>query len=176
MTRLDGGVQYRGFAGSLSRMLGQNQYSIPLVDPKTNAVNYTGDAQWSKILQTYAPLFTMQGYNPTEALLSEAEQTNLFRKDKTVAMWVTDSSNFPPEADNMNWDVVSAPDFADRKGSGPVSVPTVYLLSSKSKHPDEAFQVMDYLTSPEMQEYYAKVSLAAPSIKDPKAIAAFGQG
>lgn len=176
LTRNDGGVQYRGFAGSLARMLGQNQYSIPLVDPKTNIVDYSGNAQWNKILQAYAPLFTMSGYNPTEQLLSDAEQTNLFRKEKTAAMWVTDSSNFPPEADNVNWDAVSAPDFADRKGAGPVSVPTIYFLSSTSKHPDEAFQVIDYLTMSEMQEYYAKVSLAAPSIKDPKAVAAFGEG
>lgn len=176
MTRHEGGVQYRGFVGGISQMLGQNQYALSLVDPKTNTTAYDKEGRWNKMFTTLAPLFTMSGYGATVDLLKDTSQRDLFRKEKTAAMWVTDHSNFPQEADKLNWDVVSAPVFSDMRTEGPAGVFTAYLVSSNSKHPDEAMLAIDALTSPETQEWNGRELLAVPTLKDRKISESFAKG
>ncbi|MDF2720696.1 MAG: hypothetical protein K0Q59_371 [Paenibacillus sp.] len=176
MTRLEDGVQYRGFVGGLAQMLGQNQYGLSLVDAKTNTTAYDKEQRWSSMFNTFKSLYAMSGYGATEDLLKDASQRDLFRKEKTAAMWVTDHSNFPPESDKLNWDVVSAPVFADKRTEGPAGVFTAYLVSANSKHPDAAMLAIDALTSPETQEWNARELLAVPTLKDRKISESFAKG
>lgn len=173
MTIEDGGVQYLGFASSIPQYLGQNQYGLAMVDPATHKVTFD-DPRWKKMLETIVPFYTMSGYNPTKELINGA--TKLFREEHTVAMWLSDHTNYPKLSHGLNWDVVSAPVFDDMRGVGPTAVFTYYLLSSNSKHPDEAFLAIDQLTSKEVQIQNARELLYVPTIQDEEARNAFGEG
>lgn len=173
MTREDGGVQYLGFGSSTAQYLGQNQYGLSMVDLSTNQVTF-GNEKWAKMIETIVPFYTMPGYSPTRETVNGA--TKLFRETQTLAMWLSDHTNAPKVEHGVNWDVVSAPDFADMRGAGPTSVFTYFLLSSNSKHPDEAFLAIDQLTSREIQIENARERLFVPTIRDQTAIDAFGQG
>jgi multiple sugar transport system substrate-binding protein len=51
----------------------------------------------------------------------------------------------------MNWDMASYPAFKDRPGVGMKSDVTVAVIASTSKHKDDAFDVISYLTGAEAQ-------------------------
>lgn len=178
LTRSDGGVQYYGFTGSLGRMLGQNQYALPLIQDGTTKTTYVSNDRWQRMFNTFAPLFTMSGYNADAALLADAKQLKLFREEHLAAMHISDHSNRPSAAhsETMNWDMVTAPDFSDKKGAGPVSVFTFLALSSNSKHPDEAFLAIDWLTSEEVQARNAKEMLYVPVVRNPEVRTTFAEG
>lgn len=178
LTRNENGIQYVGFAADLSSVLAENSYSLDVVDPKTSKVTYDRDDRWKKFIGTLVPYFTIPGYNATADLLSRNSQLNLFRKENRAAMWISDHSNYPNAADsaNLNWDVVSIPEFDDIRGIGPQPLPAYMLVSSTSKHRDEALLAVAQFASDEVQIWSAKELLNATVLKNQAAKDAFGQG
>lgn len=178
MTRVEGGVTYRGFAGDLSSMLLENQYSLNIVDPKTNKAAYATDDRWKKVIETYASMFTVPNYGATADMLTRANQLNLFKKEATVAMWVADNSGFPQQQENPNlkWDVVTAPEFSDARGVGQQPLPVYMIPASSSKHRDEAFLAAVQLASEEVQTWNAKELLSSTVLKKQQVKDAFAQG
>lgn len=174
MTRTDGGVQYRGFG---IRPLGQtmqlNQLSHSMITKDYKAT--IDNDQWKGYFNKLIPLFQVPGYEPTAALLADAKQSDMFSKEKTLAMLVQMNSDFPKAHQNLdiNWDVVSFPTFKEKPGIGPQPDIVYYALSSTSKHRDEAFLAMTEMLTDEVQ--MARSKLGNPTVLNSQAIRdAFG--
>jgi len=175
MTRTDGGITYRGFAGDLNSILGQNRYAASVVDPATHQVSFAGDDRWRRLFDALIPLFQVPGYGATEKLLDRNAQRDLFRKEKSAAMWVTGASEYPRPEDQVHWDMVSEPVFSDYREGGPVAIFGLYLVSSTSKHRDEAFLAVEQLTSDEVQVWRAEQMTLMPVLRDPQIKSAIGR-
>ncbi|GAA3413551.1 sugar ABC transporter substrate-binding protein [Paenibacillus hodogayensis] len=148
LTRTDGGNTYKGFGVSFSHLALMNQYAQELIDPKTEKAVLNND-NWRKIFNNVARFYQIPGNQPTIDELNSP--STAFNKNKNVAMMaMIGGSSFPPET--TNWDVVSLPMLPEAKGVGSAPYSTYYAVPNTSKHRDEAFQVISWLTSEEYQQ------------------------
>ncbi|TNJ60339.1 extracellular solute-binding protein [Paenibacillus hemerocallicola] len=175
LTREDGGVLYRGFAGGPSNFVAVNQFSLGLVDPKTNQAALQKD-QWKSFLDALVPLYQMPGYSPTKKLLAVNDQSNLFFNEKTAAMLVAFSNGAPlANKSNLNWDLVSLPEMKGLPGVGSQPYPVYLTLSSNSEHRDDTFLAITQLVSDEVQmERSADMAHLTP-LKNAEVKAAYGK-
>lgn len=170
------GTPYRGFALEPGGFISTNQFSTPFLDSNTNKASLQTE-EWKRFIETYVPLYTMQGYDPTPELVGGAKQVDLFMKDKTAAMFI----NFNSDAravDNagINWDAASFPEVSSLPGIGSQPYPVYVSLTSviKPEHRDAAFLVLEQLLSDEIQkERSAEKALATP-LKSEEVKAVFG--
>lgn len=168
LTRLEGGVQYQGFMFNEQNITYKNQLALSFVDPKTlkATVNSDGWKTW---------MDTMSSFGRIPGNYAGAEQ-NLFLKEQKLAMR-TGPTLIPllPEAtqNGLNWDVVTYPEFAGKKGAGTQMNAPYFAITPMSKHKDDAFQFLSFIVSDE-----AQTALSAkgnvPVIRSEKAAQAFG--
>jgi multiple sugar transport system substrate-binding protein len=154
LTRTEQGKPYLGLVVSPSHYIRMNQFSMPLVDVKTNKSTASNDI-WKRIYQTVfiapAANSTYQDWiNDNKNQLPAKKQ---FLKDKNLAMFIQLSQlfNAQSEMETMNWDMVSLPVFKDRPGVGSQVYPTYLNITSISKYKDQAMEAIHYLTSEEHQ-------------------------
>ena len=173
LTRNEGGVQYYGLTLSPNHYFLRNQLSVNLVDPATHKVNLNND-QVKVLLENVLRFYRIPGFDPKSVNVSV--QKNLFLKDKVAAMW-TPISGLHVENDlkDLNWDIIPVPPMKEAPGLAPQPYATYVYLSVTSKHKDDAFQVIDYLTSEEFLIEKAKQATFLPALNSAKVMAAFGQ-
>jgi multiple sugar transport system substrate-binding protein len=172
MTRNEGGVQYRGLFASVGHLINRNQLSLNLINPVTKKADFE-NGKWKGFLENMARFYQIQGYDMSDKIASLTPQKTEWEKAQTVAMWLPVSgAHLIP--DMKNYDYVSFPIFKDFPDVGPQSYPVQFYVTGKSKHKDDAFEVLAYLTSDEFQLKQSKKGvftvLNNDSIK-----AAFGQ-
>jgi multiple sugar transport system substrate-binding protein len=148
MTRTEGGTNYFGYVTSPSHQLLTNQWSLEPVDPKTMKSNLNSEP-WRNFLQSIVQFYNDTGVSMTKAELAVAAQRNMFEKDQRVAMYTNFSGGTPPET--MNWDVVPVPSYDEYPGVGPQVYPNYWYVAASSKHKDDAFDIISFLTSEEFQ-------------------------
>ncbi|CAG7618426.1 ABC transporter substrate-binding protein [Paenibacillus allorhizosphaerae] len=172
LTRVDGGVNYRGFGiRTWGQLLQLNQMSLKLVDAGTKKSTVNNE-MWKQYLAKFTPLFQMSGYEPTSALLQDAKQNDLFFKEKSLAMLVQMNSDYPKAYQKLdiNWDVTTFPTFKEKPGVGPQPDVVYYALSANSKHRDEAFLAMAEMTTDAVQLERSRLGnpsvLKSPAIRD----------
>ena len=68
-----------------------------------------------------------------------------------------------PGITKFKWDIVPLPHGKQRASAIAV---VAWSISSATKHPDEAFELLRFLTGPDGQTSMAKLGLAVPSLKD----------
>jgi multiple sugar transport system substrate-binding protein len=153
MTRVEGGRPYLGMSVATGHLLQTNQFSLPMVDPKTNKASAGNDA-WKRIYQT---IFIEPAADPAyrDWILSNKNKLpgkNQFLKDKNTAM-LLDNFTFHSqlEAGDLNWDMVSLPTFKDHPGIGSQVYPKYLNITSTGKFKDQAMEVVAYLVSDEYQ-------------------------
>ncbi|UUZ79145.1 extracellular solute-binding protein [Paenibacillus sp. P26] len=156
----DGGKQYTGLAVSPAHIIKMNPYSIPLIDPATGKATINKDERWKQMFQTFFvdPASEADYRDAIQALGNKSPYTGQFVTDGTLAMFEV-LSNLPtivPEFSNINWDMVSTPTFKDLPGVGSQSYPFYFAIPNFSKHKEEAFQIIQFLTSDEVQKENAK--------------------
>ncbi|RKN76007.1 ABC transporter substrate-binding protein [Paenibacillus ginsengarvi] len=175
LTREDGGVQYRGFAGGPSNLVAVNQFSLGFVDPKTNQANFRQDT-WKTFMDTLVPLYTLPGYGATKKLLAVADQSNLFYNEKTAAMHVAFNNGAQlANKSNLSWDLVSLPEMKGAPGTGSQPYPVYLTLSSNSEHRDDAFLAITQLVSDEvLMDRSANQAFLSP-LKNAAIKAAYGK-
>ncbi|MEF3303419.1 ABC transporter substrate-binding protein [Paenibacillus sp. GYB003] len=150
VSRSEGGTEYHGFLFQHQNLVWKNQLGLPFVDPKTNkAVIQT--AEWKKWLDTMGGFY----------FIPNNEYKNLnFYKDQNVAMWtganIVSSVVEAAKTTGLNWDVVSLPQFSDNPSGGTQMIAPFYTIPPGSKHKDEAFRLISYLLSEEVQVAKAK--------------------
>jgi multiple sugar transport system substrate-binding protein len=167
LTRSDGGKQYYGLLpGNLNAHA--KQRSIQEINVKTNEANFDNN-DIRKIMQYFIDLYNIPGYSFTTLM-----PTNLngFYKDRTVAMamdWVGQLTLArSTDLSAMNFDMVTLPTWEDRPGIGTRVDTHTMMISNASKHKEQSFLVIQYLsTTKESQIEFAKAGfLPAVSTAD----------
>lgn len=152
MTRSESSTQYFGYQNSFIHVLRLNQLTVPFIDLKTNKVQF-GDAKYKTFFDTILKFTQIDGYETSSHFMD----VNSFAKNKNVAMMAQLIGAAPSYTkDGVNWDAVSLPTFKEAPGVGPQSYPSYTFMASTSKHKEQAFEIMAYLASDEMQTHVVK--------------------
>jgi ABC-type glycerol-3-phosphate transport system substrate-binding protein len=159
LTRVSDGVQYKGMTMNFAYLFDNNQLAAPYFHPKENRSAMSTDP-WRSIFRTLGKFYQIPLNKPlTER--SRVAEVNDFTKDRVSAMHADVTAameNFPN--DFVNWDMVSLPVMAEAPGINAQLNPRFLYLMSTSKHKEEAFKVIDFLLSNEMQMASSKAGKA----------------
>lgn len=168
-TRLDDGVQYQGFAYIGANPVYKDQLALPFVDPVTNKALINNDG-WKRYLEVMGSFYKVQGNE------LKGQPDNFFFKEQTMAMRTGPSPlELLPDAiaNGLNWDAVSFPMFPGAEQIGSQMNAPFYAIPPDSPNRDEAFKVIAYLLSDEVQEANSRKG-RVPVIKSEKALKDFG--
>ncbi|TNJ62032.1 extracellular solute-binding protein [Paenibacillus hemerocallicola] len=148
VTRMDGGVQYRGFdPGSTVQWMSQ-PLAIAAIDPLTDKATMNNDS-WKRVFELARSIYSIPG----NGLIAETPK-NQFMKSRTLAMLLDLNilnQLAAPENAGLNWNVVQYPSYPEKPNTyGNASVYTV-IATKASKYKDEAAKVIDVITSEEVQ-------------------------
>lgn len=170
LTRNEGGTQYYGFTISPNHYFLRNQMSLNFVDPKTQQVSLTTD-NVKKLMDNIARFYQIPGFNPDKAKMGSL--VKMFFQDQVTAMW-SPVAGLHVEKDlaPLNWDIVT---FPTMDGLGPQPYPTFMYLNVGSKYKDDAYQVMDYLSTEEFLTEKAKAATFIPALSSTNIPKVFGQ-
>ncbi|WP_239629843.1 extracellular solute-binding protein [Paenibacillus sp. H1-7] len=177
VTRSDNGTQYYGFLASPEHFLKTNQFSAPFVDPKTSKPMFD-DPKMMTFLDNLKRFYQLipppDGKPLAGGFFASTAQSNMFAKDRTLAMWSHFSNaalNFP---DDLNWDYATLPYFKELGQVGPQAYPGYIYISKTSKHKEEAMDVIQALTSDEFQTIRSKMGVES-ALKNPEIKKTFAQ-
>ncbi|MCC2683967.1 MAG: family 1 extracellular solute-binding protein [Paenibacillaceae bacterium] len=134
------------------------QLLLPLVDPKSNKAQIYTDG-WKTVMQHMASIYKQSW----SKFPPNFKPLDMFIKDQTLAMTHFGSTGMIgalSEAEKggrkLNWDLVSLPTFPQAPKTGfPVDV-HILGMSTTSKHQAEAFEVMNLVTSADVQKIIAE--------------------
>jgi multiple sugar transport system substrate-binding protein len=97
-----------------------------------------------------------------------------FFKDKTVAMIATTNQVVQFKNLDMNWDLVAYPQYKEHKGTFGVAGARPLVISSTSKHKQQAFQVVETVLSNDVQAKMNRLGTMSP-LTDKAVQASFGE-
>jgi multiple sugar transport system substrate-binding protein len=158
LTRSDGNTQYLGMStGGADRMA--MGLTLPYLDKKTNEANLVTDG-WQRVLNQFTAIHSVPGYVKDGKF---ADVNGMFLKEKVVAMaafWnagmIGNIEQMQKDGDTFNWDMVTLPTFDKGRGFAWQAEAHNMLISSTSKHKDQAYQVISYLAGDEVQKFFNK--------------------
>ncbi|MDF2723590.1 MAG: transporter substrate-binding protein [Paenibacillus sp.] len=175
LTRIDGGVQYYGFAGDIIAMLDMNEKAPQYVDPKSLQATLAND-YWKQKFDRISPLYKITSNVTQPAQLTNITTAgNLFNKDQTVAMYVGVNTVAGKADTGMRWDIVPFPVFKSFPKEGPQPSVRYYLISSLSKHREEAFAAITHFVSDDIQREIVTTG-ATPPLQNVDYIQQLGSG
>lgn len=175
MTRQDGGKQYRGMTFSFQHMALLNQFSLPHIDPASGKATFSSDPKWAAFTENFLRFNRIPGNEVDAKQMLLAYQSTAFFDEKISAMHGTLSGGNPWASENMGMiDVVTLPTFKELPGVGPQGYPYYFNITSMSKHKEQAFEVITYLTSDEFQMERSKKGFLS-ALKNPAIHQALGQ-
>lgn len=151
LTRLDGGIQYRGLDPASSYVM-SFPYSLAYVDGKTDKASINNEG-WKKVFDTAKTILAIPGNAQPKAEPSAAASGSLFIKDKNVAMLASTNliAQIGSAAETVNWDIAQYPSYKDKPNvSGKLDSHNV-VVSKTTKFPEEALRVIETVTSDEVQ-------------------------
>ncbi|MFE5318454.1 extracellular solute-binding protein [Paenibacillus sp. NPDC056579] len=155
LTREDAGIQYKGMTMNFPYLFDNNQLAAPYLHPKENQAIMDTD-QWRSIFKTFGQFYKLPMSKPLTDR-SRPVEVNDFTKDRISAMHadVTAAIESFPD-DFVNWDMVSLPTMAEAPLLNAQLNPRFYYIMSSSKHKDEAFKLIEFLLTDEMQMMASK--------------------
>lgn len=165
LSRVDGGVEYHGLSAGLSINRMQSQLSLPYVDSKTSTGLIATHPGWSKLFRTYGEIYGIPNNLPPSK--KPGNPTQEFVADKILAMYPhlisLSFDNFAKAVqDGMKMGVTTFPVFADAPDIGTGFFGGGVVIPKNSRYPDFAFQIIQYMTSDEVQIEYGKIGMASP--------------
>lgn len=156
MTRTEGGVRYIGFDPATVSLMGLG-LSLPYVDPKTNKATINNES-WQKIYQTFKAAYEIPGYVGPDSKFEYGVSGIV--KEQNLAMtpvWLNGFlNNVKGKNLSVDWDLVSLPNFEEAIGTGREVDTHLLMMSDMGKHKDQAFQVMEVISSDENQMNLSK--------------------
>jgi multiple sugar transport system substrate-binding protein len=168
MTRSEGGAVYRGFSASVTAMLRDNPYSLPILDPSGDQL--ADPEKWKAMFQNLKRFYDI----PNNAMEKNAtEEINAFGKGK-VAMMGNQHNIYltiPPE---INWDIVSYPTLEGAPKLMGQRGPAYWAITRQSEHKEEAFQVIAEMLADDVQLADSKNGIPT-TLVDPEIKKALGQ-
>jgi multiple sugar transport system substrate-binding protein len=170
LTKTVDGVNYRGLDAGLNVNRMQMQLSLPLVDAKEQKSLVSTVPGWVKMFQTYEQIYGIPGN--IEANKQLGNSTNLFVANKTLAMFPhllsIDSKAFSDAIKGgLRMGVTTYPVFKEAPTISTGFFGQGLYIPKKSRYPDFAFQVMEYLTSDEIQMEMGRLGKAT-ALVNPK--------
>lgn len=175
LSRTEAGVTYKGLVMSSSANIVLNQFSAAYIDPATKKSVFSTE-KFKQAFELLTSVAKVPGNELTAQTWALAAQQKMFFQDQSAAML----SHFVVLAlsqlkDQFNWDIATFPQVASMPGVGPQSYPTYFYVTKTSKHKQDAFDAIAYLTTDEVQNHLARKGML-PILKDKsKAMTAFGQ-
>jgi ABC-type glycerol-3-phosphate transport system substrate-binding protein len=171
VTKTDAGTAYFGLdPESVTRM--GNALSLTYVDAKSEKATINNDA-WKMVFQLASDIYSIPGNLPAQTNRPAANLADVFLRSKTIAMLPTvNILNRMDEAtkNGLSWDIVQYPSFKERPNV--YGYPDIHLLvpSKSSKYQDQIMQVIETVTSDEVQRLSARTTgrltpLTNPDIK-----------
>lgn len=146
LARTDGGVVYQGMAMVFTEFLRDNQLGVPALDP--NADRMMDETRWKPLLETFLRFYQIP--NNVIGRNSSAE-LNKFSKERTAAMLVAQTNSSESFPADLDWDMASLPVFPEHPKAGALPPPAYFAITQQSKHPEEAFELMTFWLSKEVQ-------------------------
>lgn len=157
LTRTDNGTAYHGFQAYENQFLSYNALSLsPLSLTEDRATMQT--PEWSRLLTDRKRFYEIPGntYVPGDdfpkgyiAMVSHVSEMVI---------------GYPQKNPAMNWDVAALPSYPDKPKTGLQANAYFLFISKTSKYKDQAFQVIDYLLSDEVQTQLSKVASLTPLV------------
>lgn len=151
MNRPQDGIH--GIMFHLSQMFGQNQLSLPFVDPKTEKVLVQADG-FKRIVDTFASLYKAGGaVDPADF---DGSGQKAFITKRNVAIWAGNAVyptliDLEKKGQGFNWDIVSLPTFKEAPGVGTQYSGALWAISSANGKQELAAHIISLLTSAEVQ-------------------------
>lgn len=167
LNRTEGGVKYKGLMYSFGHVARLNPYGQPYIDPKTMKPLFDSD-KFKSMIMTLSRNYSIPGND------SSGNATNLFRSDRTLAMYAMLTGHGLLLPTDLNWDIVSFPYFSDAKDMGPQSYPNYFYITKVNEHKQDSFEVIAYLTSDEIQSHLSKKGFET-ILKNPDIRKMYGQ-
>jgi multiple sugar transport system substrate-binding protein len=177
MSRTDGGTKYYGTALREAQFL-SSPLSLPYVNLKTetSALNTEG---WQKFLNRMKQLADAID---TDGKPYTAVGGGLFENQQTAAMilfnidYIAKLNTLESKGSKLNWDLASYPSFPEAPGKSSRSVTHNLLIASTSKHKNEAFQAMAYVTTDKEVQTASSRSGRVSALNDPEIRKSFAGG
>lgn len=174
VTREDAGTKYRGIdpetISRLSRVLG-----IDNVDYKSNKATVVNDG-WKTVFDIYKKVFSIPGNMPSTGNILGNPGYNEFFTVKTLAMYPS-VNRFPAiknaEITGLNWDVAQYPSMPGKPGIGTDVDAHIFAITAGSKHREAAMNVIEIVTSDELQMTMTRETARLSPLKDPSFSSAF---
>ncbi|CAG7595388.1 hypothetical protein PAESOLCIP111_00037 [Paenibacillus solanacearum] len=159
LNRVEDGVQYRGMTMNFTYLLDNNQLAAPYFHLKEDRAAIQTDA-WKSIFATLSKFYRLPLDKPLDDR-SRVKEVSAFTKERVSAMHadVTAAIESFPD-DFTRWDMVSLPTMKEAPGTNAMVNPRFYYIMSSSKHKEEAFKVIDFVLSDEMQMAASKAGKA----------------
>lgn len=169
-------VQYVGMYPDF-HFMGQG-LSLRYINPQTQKAEVNSDP-WKKILSVVKEAVDVPGFVDGNKYRYRREE---WLKDRNVAMVIATGNQMigpltelAKSGSPMNWDMAPFPNFQEKLGVSPSTGGQEIMMTSTSRHKDEAFQVMMLLLSEEVQRLISRTG-KMPAIRSPKVEAEFGAG
>ncbi|MCR2804681.1 ABC transporter substrate-binding protein [Paenibacillus soyae] len=176
LTRSDGGVQYIGTDLNNGPATLQGSYGIFALDPETGEPTLQSE-QWRRVFETYEKSVQIPGYVQGEQFEYSRDSfivdQNLAIRPTLLANLIGPLEELRAGGKPLNWDLAPIPNFADNIGQGKAANVHSVSISSVSKHPDEAFQVLANILSDDVQRIVARNG-RVPAIDKPELEQEFG--
>jgi multiple sugar transport system substrate-binding protein len=177
LTRMEGGVQYLGLLPTNWDLQG-SQLTMQKIDPVTNKSSINNEG-YKKVFEMLRTIFTIPGMT---YMAGVGDQLDTFYKQRNVGMltfWLSDLvAQFEKaqlEGNPFNWDMVTLPSFAEKPGVGAKVDAHLFLLSAQSKHKEQAFKVLEYLTTSQDVQIAVAQSGKIPAVKNAETEKNYGQ-
>jgi multiple sugar transport system substrate-binding protein len=149
LTRQDGDIQFKGIIPPNAFDF-DGQKAAPLVDTK-NMKALVNTTTWQELLKLMYSFYQIDGIMPP------GNGATLFYKDHTSAMlgnWMI--NHLTQSLDGLNWDMTTYPSLKEQPGIGRKIDAQALLIGASSKQKDQAFEIISYLTSEDVQVSYTR--------------------
>ncbi|TNJ67761.1 extracellular solute-binding protein [Paenibacillus hemerocallicola] len=146
VSRVEGATTYRGLNTGSNIIWIAQPLSLFTVDGEKPIVNTDG---WRKMFDFGKTIYSIPGNSWT----SVSPRTQ-FLKEQTLSMFLFQNlldELSTPTQEGLNWDVVQYPSFPENPNVYPSSSTDVVMITSTSKYKEQALQVLNVLTSDEIQ-------------------------
>lgn len=159
LTRVDGADTFQGIAMTPNNMILNNQLSIGPLHPKEDRATINTDG-YKLIFDNLRRFFEL----PNAKIINPGDFSN-----GTVAMMINPHTSIVAAVKanpQLNWDVVSVPSMKEKPNIGFKPATLALFVTQTSKHKDDAFEVVSYMLSEEMQMLLARQGLGTPLRSD----------
>jgi multiple sugar transport system substrate-binding protein len=166
VTRLENGVQYSGLQYSNNNANFARGVALQLVDPKTEKATLNTDAGM-RALNILHQIYSIPGNNFKGAVLEK-----FLAGETAMIPWWADGTlqgidELLKKGGQLNWDVTTYPAFSGMGGRIIEPAMDTFVISQTSKNKEEAFKLIQYLTTDVEFQAYMATTASIPVIQIP---------